>query len=59
MRLKDIPKYTTTDVVMKLTKKQRQVLYQQCKSGRSCYLVDANFNQGSFYEDVFNEKGEL
>ncbi len=54
MRLRDVPKYTNIHDLMKLTKEQRQTLYQQCLGGRSCYLVD----EECFYEKFFNEDGE-
>ena len=59
MRLKDVPKYTTVDTVLQLTREQKIKLWHECKQGRSCYLVDYNCNQGSFFEDAFTEFGEL
>ena len=57
MKLKDVPKYTTVETVMQLTKRQRQILYRQCSNGRSCYLTDVNYNTGAFYEACFDERG--
>lgn len=57
MKVNDIPKYTSVETVMQLTRRQRQILYRQCKAGRSCYLVDVNYNTGGFYEDCFDYRG--
>ena len=57
MKLNQIPKYTTVETVMQLTRRQRAILYRQCKNGRSCYLVDVNYNTGAFFENCFDHRG--
>ena len=57
IKLKDIRKYTSVETVMQLTRRQRQILYRQCVNGRSCYLVDVNYNNGDFFENCFDNRG--
>lgn len=57
MKLNEVPKYATMATVMQLTPRQRQILYRQCKAGRSCYLVDVNQGNGSFFESCFDYRG--
>ena len=57
MKVRDVPKYTTVETVMQLTRRQRQILYRWCEGGRSCYLVDVNYGNGAFYESCFDNRG--
>ena len=57
MKVRDVPKYTTVETVMQLTRRQRAVLYRQCQRGRSCYLVDVNYNNGGFFQNCFDSRG--
>ena len=57
MKVNEVPKYTTVETVMGLTRRQRQILYKKCINGRSCYLIDVNHNTGAFFEDCFDSRG--
>lgn len=57
MTLKDIRKYTTMEELMKLTRRQRAILYKQCLGGRSCYIQDINYGSGGFFESCFDARG--
>ena len=57
MKVNEVPKYTSVETVMQLTKRQRQILYRHCINGRSCYLVDVNYGTGDFYENCFDNRG--
>lgn len=57
MKLNEIPKYTTIETVMQLTRRQRAILYKQCVNGRSCYIDDVNYNTGGFFQDCFDYRG--
>lgn len=59
MKVRDVPKYTTVETVMQLTRRQRQILYRWCEGGRSCYLVDVNYGNGAFYETCFDKNGSF
>lgn len=57
MKVNEIQKYTTMEEVMKLSQRQRAILFKQCLGGRSCYIVDVNYNHGSFFQDCFDSAG--
>ena len=57
MKISDINKYTTMEKIMQLTRRQKSILYKQCVKGRSCYIVDVNYNTGYFFQDCFDYRG--
>ena len=59
LKVRDVPKYTTVETVMQLTPRQRMILWKQCQGGRSCYLLDVNYNSGGFFESCFDHNGHF
>ena len=59
MRVDEIKKYTSMEEVMKLSQRQRATLFKQCLGGRICYVVDVNYNHGSFFQDCFDSRGRF